>query len=111
LSVSREAGTPEEVFRIDRARAADLGLSVAQIARTIQTAVAGRSAGEYRDAGEEYTILVRLKDAERLSLDEVLDLPLITDDGRQIPLRYVVNAEAGTGPVQITRKNQQRIVM
>jgi HAE1 family hydrophobic/amphiphilic exporter-1 len=111
LSVSREAGSPEQVFRIDRARAADLGLSVAQIARTIQTAVAGRSAGEYRDAGEEYTILVRLKDADRLSLDEVLDLPLITADGRRVPLRQVVSAEAGTGPVQITRKNQQRIVM
>lgn len=111
LSVSREAGSPEQVFRIDRARAADLGLSVAQIARTIQTAVAGRSAGEYRDAGEEYAILVRLKDAKNLSLDEVLDLPLITDDGQQVLLRQVATVEAGTGPVQITRKNQQRIVM
>ncbi|HEX5513151.1 MAG TPA: efflux RND transporter permease subunit [Gammaproteobacteria bacterium] len=111
LSVSREAGAPEQVFRIDRERAADLGLSVAQIARTIQTAVAGSSAGQYRDAGEEYTILVRLKDAERLTLEEVLDLPLIADDGRQIPLRRVAQAEADTGPVQIERKNQQRIVM
>jgi HAE1 family hydrophobic/amphiphilic exporter-1 len=111
LSVSREAGAPEQVFRIDRERAADLGLSVAQIARTIQTAVAGSSAGQYRDAGEEYTILVRLKDAERLTLEEVLDLPLIADDGRQIPLRRVAQVEADTGPVQIERKNQQRIVM
>lgn len=111
LSVSRESGAPEQVFRIDRLRAADLGLSVAQITRTIQTAVAGRSAGQFRDAGEEYTILVRLKDAERLTLDEVLSLPLIAEDGRQIPLRRVVQAEAEIGPVQIERKNQQRIVM
>lgn len=111
LMVSRSEGAPEQVFRIDRLRAADLGLSVAQITRTVQTAIAGRSAGQYRDAGEEYPIVVRLKDAERMTLEEVLELPLVASDGRQIPLRRVVQVEPEIGPVQIERKNQQRVIM
>ncbi|MEX0744646.1 MAG: efflux RND transporter permease subunit, partial [Phycisphaeraceae bacterium] len=110
VQLSREAGTPQQLFRIDRTRAADLGLSVNAIARTLETAVAGTRAADYREAGQEYAIRVRLDDAERLELDEILNLTVLNSRGEQVALRNVVVTETGEGPVLIERKDQQRLI-
>jgi HAE1 family hydrophobic/amphiphilic exporter-1 len=107
---SREAGTPQAMFRIDRAKAAHLGISVRQISETLETAVAGRQAGEYRPEGAAYRLLVQLADANRLALEEILDLALETPGGEAVALRNVVEVETGRGPIVIDRKNQQRLV-
>ncbi len=107
---SREGGIGQELIRIDRDKAADLGLSVQQVASALQTAVSGTRAGEFRQAGDAYRILVRLENAERLSLDEILDLTLATPTGEQVALRNIIELEPATGPIEIERKDQQRIV-
>ncbi len=78
--------------------------------QAIETAVAGSRAGEFRTGGNAYRILVKLKDAERLSLDEILDLTLTSADNQQVALRNVVTTESGRGPILIDRKDQQRII-
>src|SRR5690606_27852360 len=90
VRMQREKGVPQELIRIDRDKAADLGLSVAQSARTLETAIGGTRAGEYREAGEEYRILVQLADAESIPLEEILDLTLTTPLGEEVALRNVV---------------------
>src|SRR5690606_36973733 len=110
LRSSREGGIPQELIRIDRDKASDLGLSVQQVASALQTAVAGTRAGEFRQEGDAIRILVRLEDAETLSLDEILDLTLATPTGDQVALRNVITLEPATGPIEINRKDQQRIV-
>lgn len=107
--MARDRRVPVEMLRVDRQRAADLGLSVSRIARTIETAIAGAGAGDYREGGYEYRIFVRLKDAERLSLDEVMDIGVLNNTGELVPLRNVVTLEAGLGPLTIERQDQQRI--
>ncbi|TVR45087.1 MAG: efflux RND transporter permease subunit [Planctomycetota bacterium] len=108
---SREVGVPQELIRIDRARAADLGLSIRQIASTLETAVAGSNAGDFREGGNAYRILVRLDDADRLSVDELLDLRMGANQQQEgVPLRTVVSVERSTGPMLIERKDQQRFV-
>lgn len=107
---SREGGIAQELIRIDRDKAADLGLTVRQVATALQTAVAGTRAGEFRQEGDAYRILVKLEDAERLTLDEILDLTLATPTGEQVALRNVINLEPAVGPVSIDRKDQQRLV-
>jgi hydrophobic/amphiphilic exporter-1 (mainly G- bacteria), HAE1 family len=109
VRLSREAGVRQELFRIDRARAADLGLSASRIARSLETAIAGSRAANYRDAGYEYRIQVKLADAQRLSIEDILDLTIANADGEQIMLRNVLTPETGRGPIQIDRKDQQRI--
>lgn len=110
VQTSLEAGTPQQEIRVDRNKTADLGLSVRDVTELLQTAVAGSKAGEYRVEGNSYRILVQLKDAEKLSLEEVLDLTLTTDSGERVALRNLVTSEAGRGPVVIDRKDQQRLV-
>jgi len=110
VDVTREAGVPQFQIRVDRDKIADVGLTVRNVTEALETAVAGSQAGEYRTGGDSYRILVQLKDAEKLSLDDILDLTLTTASGEPVALRNVVTAEAGRGPIVIDRKDQQRTV-
>jgi HAE1 family hydrophobic/amphiphilic exporter-1 len=110
IDVSRKAGIPELDIRVDRQKVANLGLSVRDVTEAIETAMAGSQAGEYRVHGNSYRILVQLEDAERRSVDEVLDLTLNTPSGEQVSLRNLVEASYSRGPILIDRKDQQRLV-
>jgi HAE1 family hydrophobic/amphiphilic exporter-1 len=107
--MSRKAGVPQREIHVDRNKAADLGLSVRDVTRVLETAVAGTRAGEYRTGGNSYRILVQLKDAEKMSIDDILNLTLSTGSGELVSLRNLVRDESGRGPVFIERKDQQRI--
>ena len=102
-------GVPQERILVDRDKVADMGLSVRDVTEALETAVAGSRAGEFRPSGYSYRILVQLRDAEKLSLEEVLDLTLTTSTGGQVALRNLVATRSGTGPLVIDRKDQQRI--
>lgn len=93
-----------------RDKIADLGFSVRDVTEVIETAVAGSKAGEFRSEGDSYRILVQLEDAERRSIDEILDLTLRTPAGEQVALRNLVTSASGRGPVIVERKDQQRLV-
>jgi HAE1 family hydrophobic/amphiphilic exporter-1 len=109
--LSREQGEPRELIRVDRRRAADQGLSVEDIARTVETAVAGGITGQFIDRGEEVDIRVRLADSEKLSSEQLLNLQIVGSDGRLVRLGNVARLEDGTGPSVIDRKNQQRLAV
>jgi HAE1 family hydrophobic/amphiphilic exporter-1 len=110
VEISRREGVPQASFLIDQERVAQLGLTVRQVAETIETAVAGSRAGDYRPSGYSYRILVQLKDATQLSLDEILDLIVKTPSGEAVALRSLVKVVHGRGPVLIDRKDQQRLI-
>jgi HAE1 family hydrophobic/amphiphilic exporter-1 len=107
---SLEPGVPQAVLRVDRDKAAQLGLSVRQVSEAVETAVAGRRVGDYRPAGESYRILVQLEDVRDRSLDDILDLTVQTPRGDAVALRNVVDVDDARGPTLIDRKDQQRLV-
>ncbi|MBN2290238.1 MAG: efflux RND transporter permease subunit [Candidatus Glassbacteria bacterium] len=109
--ISREVGVREELIIVDRQKAADMKLTVSQIANTLQTVLSGTPAGYYHEGGDEFRILVQLKDAEQMDLSEILDLILSNYDGQPVVLRNVVQLKNQTGPVLIERKDQERVVM
>ncbi|MFA7232411.1 MAG: efflux RND transporter permease subunit, partial [Victivallaceae bacterium] len=108
--LSRDLGVPEQRIVIDRQKAADLKVSVKTIADALRTVLAGSSAGEFRENGEEYTILVKVKNAENMTLDRILNLTVRNADGSRVVLRNLVKYDRLKGPVSIERKNQERIV-
>jgi len=110
VETSNLAGIPQQEFSIDRDKVADLGLSVRDVTEIIETAVAGSKAGEFRSEGNSYRIFVQLKDAEKRSLGEILNLTLTTAAGEQVTLRNLVSTAPGRGPILIDRKDQQRLV-
>jgi HAE1 family hydrophobic/amphiphilic exporter-1 len=110
VQTSLQAGIPQQEIRVNRDKVSDLGLSVRNVTELLQTAVAGSKAGEYRTGGNSYRILLQLKDAEKRSLDEILNLTLTTASGEKVALRNVVASESSRGPILIDRKDQQRRV-
>jgi HAE1 family hydrophobic/amphiphilic exporter-1 len=111
VTISRESGSPEEVIRVDRRKAADLGVTVQQVAELLETALSGTRASDFRSSGNEYRILVKLANAEQTPLDELLDLTLTNNRGEPVVLRNLVTSRAERGPTLIERKNQERVVM
>jgi HAE1 family hydrophobic/amphiphilic exporter-1 len=108
--ISREEGSPERIIRINREKAADLGLGVSRIGDALQTAVGGTQASFFREGGKLYNILVRLSDEDRKSLNNLLDLTVVNSRGEPVILRNVVDAVQEEGPVRIERKDQERII-
>lgn len=107
--LGREEGRPELAVRVDRDKAALLGLTVTGVANTIRTNVAGNQAAFFREAGNEYPIVVRLREEDRRQVASVGDVLLSTPGGRVLPAKNLMVVERETGPVQIERKNQERI--
>jgi HAE1 family hydrophobic/amphiphilic exporter-1 len=108
--ISRETGNPEELIVIDRQKAADMNLTVSKIASALQTILSGTTTGYYRQEGDEFTILVKLRDAEQMNMNEILDLTLVNSSGQPVVLKNVVTVEPQSGPVRIERMDQERIV-
>ena len=107
--VGRSEGRPEQRIRFNREKIADLGLSVNQVANVIQTNIGGSQAGAYRDGGDEYPIIVRLRPEDRLSALDLDNVSIRTPDGRVLPVSSVIEKEVGRGPTGINRINGQRV--
>jgi len=112
VQASRDDNLPELRVRIDRAKAGILGISAADISNTVNTCINGTVASVYTDPlnGNEYNILVRLSQDFRTDIDDIKNLVLTTPGGQQVLLGNVAEIEKASSPVQIDRKQQQRIV-
>jgi len=117
VETSLEKSKPELRVRVDRARASDLGVPAGVIGTTLRAAVAGEVATVIEDReGESHDVRVRLRaDQRRYSEDLlILTVPTDKDDANQdkllVPLREMAQAEAGSGPATIRRKDLVREV-
>ncbi len=110
VKLGREEGTPERIVIIDRARAADQKLTISKISSFLETMMAGSSAGNLREGGDEYRILVKARAAEFMNLEEILNLSVTNSAGKQVMLRNVAHIENQQGPTEIERRDQERIL-
>ena len=101
---------PELAIHVDRPKAAMLGLTVNGVAQTIQTNVAGTTAAQFRQRGNEYPIVVRLREADRELITDIGEVLVNTPNGQVVPARNLLAVDRESGPVQIDRKNMERIV-
>ena len=115
IQISREENYPELDVVVDREKAARLGFTQSEIANTILTSMSGdtNSPSVFTDpvTGNEYFIVVRLADRWRShvrDLDEVF-LPARTG-GQPVALSTIAHIQRSSGPVQIDRKYQERLV-
>ncbi|MDD3117767.1 MAG: efflux RND transporter permease subunit [Victivallales bacterium] len=106
--LSRDKGIPEKRVIIDRSKAADLRVSVNTITDALRTILTGSSAGEFREGGKEYNIRVKVRDADKMNLEQLLDVSISNEDGQKVILRNLLRSEDGTGPTSIERKDQER---
>jgi hydrophobic/amphiphilic exporter-1 (mainly G- bacteria), HAE1 family len=107
IQVRYSPGRPELEVELDRQRAADRGLSVAEVALGLRTAMEGDESGKLRSNGDEVPIRVRLKQDYRADADALRNVTLQTSRG-PVKLADVANFHRSEGPQVIERENRQR---
>ncbi len=107
---SLSLGKPQFGIMIDRAKAAELGVSVVSIANTLRLLVAGDKVSDYNETGEQYEVHVRSIADVRNRIDELKMVTVPSSKLGPVPLGDVVRFEPGTGPAQINRLARTRQV-
>jgi HAE1 family hydrophobic/amphiphilic exporter-1 len=110
VSLSQKDPRPELWVEVDREKAASFGLNIAMIAGTVRNYFYGDKSTEFRDAGDSFDIFTRLSELDKNKLENLPEVPIFTPDGRMIKLKNIAEIKSGEGPVEIERKNRQRIV-
>lgn len=103
-------GKPELRVVIDRARAADLGVRVADIAQALNTLVAGQKVSTFNAGTDQYNVRVRAIGQYRASVEGLQRMIVSSAKIGWVSLDNLVRVEEGTGPSAIDRLNRQRQV-
>ncbi|MGO9602420.1 MAG: efflux RND transporter permease subunit [Candidatus Binataceae bacterium] len=108
LDSSYEGGLPELQVHIDRQKAADLGVSVGDIATTMRTMVQGDVVTRFREGQDTYDVRLQLQDKDRNDPAVIAGLTVPSSTVGQVRLDNVAALTHGTGPVEIDRQDRQR---
>ncbi len=104
-------GFPEIQIQFDQVRAAQLGLSVSEIANRVVNQVRGRVATRYRLPDREIDVLVQAQATERMSIDALRRLIINPQSQHPITLDTVASLQQVNGPSEIRRIDQQRVAI
>ncbi|MBR5167761.1 MAG: efflux RND transporter permease subunit [Salinivirgaceae bacterium] len=110
VKISREEDRSELNIAVDKEKLALHGLTSATVATYVRNRVNGMTVGFLKEDGDEYNIVVRLKEENRNSITDLENLTIPSATGAQIKLKELATVEEYWGPPQIDRRNRQRIV-
>jgi HAE1 family hydrophobic/amphiphilic exporter-1 len=105
-----ENARPELQVVVDREKAASFGLTLGEIAAVLQTAIQGNVITKYNDNGTDYDIRLQLAEQNRNRISDVGNLTLMSRSGKQVYLNQVADVISGNGPVEVDRKDRERLV-
>ena len=106
--ISRDEDRAELKIEFDKQKLALHGLNSSTVAMYVRNRVNGMAAGYLKEDGEEYDIVVRLREEYRSSISDINQLSLPTPTGKIIKLEEVATVSEYWCPPTIERKNRQR---
>jgi multidrug efflux pump len=102
---------PQLIVDINKARAADLGVSIQSIGRTLQTMMSERRITTYIDGGEEYDVIVQAEDDQRVTANDLTSVYVRSDStGQLIPLSNLTTVRSLAGAGTLNRYNRLRAI-
>ncbi|MFM7626181.1 MAG: efflux RND transporter permease subunit [Gammaproteobacteria bacterium] len=102
---------PQIRVAIDRDRAADLGVSLQTVGRTLETMLGSRIVTTFIDRGREYNVVLQGRPDERATVTDLTNLQVRSDrSGELVPLSSIVQLTETAGATQLSRFNRQRAV-
>ena len=110
VDTSLNTGKPELSVHLDRLKASDLGVQVADAADALRLLVGGDEVTTYNEGGEQYEVHVRALQTERDSAGSIGQLTVPSSRIGSVPLENIANLTRGTAPSAIDRLNRQRQV-
>lgn len=110
VKLTSEAGNPEINVQVDREKMTSLGLNVATVGMTMQTAFAGNTDNKFRAGDNEYDINIQFDDKGRSSIDNVRDLQFINNQGQAVNLAQFADVSYSSGPTLLERRDKSPAV-
>ena len=105
-----KAGMPEVRVVPNRLKAKEHGVSISDIAQTINATMGGIIPGKFSKDGHRYDIRVRLLGSERSNPEDILKLKVRNNRGELITLSKVVTLEKGMALQSISRQDRERAI-
>ncbi len=99
---------PQLKVSIDRQRAADLGVGVDVIGRTMETLLGGRQVTRFNMNGEQYDVVVQVEGQDRNTPQALQTIYLMGRNGAVVQLSSLVTIEENVAPKELIRFNQLR---
>ncbi|MCX7120569.1 MAG: efflux RND transporter permease subunit [Gammaproteobacteria bacterium] len=97
---------PQVEVQINREKAAEMGINMAEIADTLSTALGGNYVNRFAMQGRAYQVIPQVAQQYRLNPDALNNLFIKTQTGKLIPLSTVVSLKTITEPNKLTRFQQ-----
>lgn len=110
IDVSIDITKPEYQVFVDRTKAIDQGLSMNQVANTIKSSIDGNVPTQFKEKGYYYPIRIVVDEANIKSISEVENLSIYPNNGSKIRLNTIAKVEQRSGPLEIDRKDQNRVI-
>jgi HAE1 family hydrophobic/amphiphilic exporter-1 len=110
VDTSLNVGKPELSVKLDRLKAADLGVQVADAAEALRLLVGGDQVTTYNEGGEQYEVHVRATAPGRSSAAAIGQLTVPSSKLGSVPLENIASLTPGTAPSNVDRLNRQRQV-
>jgi multidrug efflux pump len=101
---------PEIFMDVDRARAADMGVSVESIARTVETMLGGRAVTRYKRDAEQYDVIVQTTAQGRATPEDIERIFVRGRDETMVPLSSLIKVREAVSPRELNHFNQRRSV-
>jgi multidrug efflux pump len=102
---------PEVRVRIDRDKAASLGVSSSDVANTLRVLLGGASVTDFKRGNERYDVIVQLAAADRVAPAQLGQLYVRTRGGGLVQLANLLQVEEGVGPSSLNHYNRRRSVI
>jgi len=106
VMVSMDLSKPEYQVRVDRVKAAELGVSVSDVATSLRSLITGAVTTRYRDGTEYYDIRILVPERHLAGQRDVEELILTNNQGNPLRLRDIADVVPASGPVEIIREDQ-----
>ena len=106
IDADLKVNRPEGVISIDRRKAAEMGISVEQIARTLEFAYSGRRFGYFLKDGRQYQVIGQMQRQDRNDPGDLKKLFVPTKTGEMVSLDNLVSFEESASPAAIFRFNR-----
>jgi HAE1 family hydrophobic/amphiphilic exporter-1 len=111
LDITYRGGKPEVAIQVDRNKAADLGVPVAAIARTIRALMAGDTISDLKEGSEIYDVILQMPEEQRADVESLRNLKVRSVTGQLVDLASVVKVGRSSGPSEIERQNRLRQIV
>ncbi len=110
VTISRDKDRPELKVTLDKQKIAYHGLNTATVSTYIRNRITGATAGFLKEDGDEYDIVVRLKEEDRNTITGIQDFTIPTPTGTRVKLSEIAQIEEYWAPQTIDRKSRQRYI-